>query len=539
MLLAFFCIAAGWTVSHTNGLSKQLRQLFANPPMDKEQFFVALKRIINPDVQGGSRFNPISHADIRRRIRALWADGCQKLQVTCTWEGQLENLTRIRPKTWKGYINRPVRDADKGPWNTIWTHTHRAQDSGSFYEELTPNEDITYYEFDVIPFPDSSLREQRIAAVRAVARGDNNVPTTGNGHAHSNDKVTDADTENERDESDSDSEADYEIAETTTAELFRQGHYTTLPVVAHMSGSDLNQLLTHPDTDTPTWAEKALSLQTRAGHRRALVRLMKMAQPLQKKRVTIAIMEHLHEIRLSKKWTWSTMLKNTTATQSALRLLPLYKKVTHGLALHADVFWGQGITSIQRYAREEKPRTPMAMTTETFRLAMNAERRTEQRLALMLMWFSAGRVGDVLQLRKGDIELHPDGAIALTFSHGKAVCHRGPYTVHTVPLDNIYLQLLRSRWTDNTTPAEADTCIFTITPPDMRSTYKAIHPLLEAKSVRRGSLQTMAREGVPHNVLMKYSGHLSEKTLLRYLNWGRITGATRAAMAEAGTALLL
>ena len=204
MLLAFFCIAAGWTVSHTNGLSKQLRQLFANPPMDKEQFFVALKRIINPDVQGGSRFNPISHADIRRRIRALWADGCQKLQVTCTWEGQLENLTRIRPKTWKGYINRPVRDADKGPWNTIWTHTHRAQDSGSFYEELTPNEDITYYEFDVIPFPDSSLREQRIAAVRAVARGDNNVPTTGNGHAHSNDKVTDADTENERDESDSD-----------------------------------------------------------------------------------------------------------------------------------------------------------------------------------------------------------------------------------------------------------------------------------------------------------------------------------------------
>ena len=60
----------------------------------------------------------------------------------------------------------------------------------------------------------------------------------------------------------------------------------------------------------------------------------------------------------------------------------------------------------------------------------------------------------------------------------------------------------------------------------------------KARSVRRGSLQAMAQAGVPLELLMRFSGHTQEKTLLRYLNWGALTANLQGAMKEAGKALI-
>ena len=61
---------------------------------------------------------------------------------------------------------------------------------------------------------------------------------------------------------------------------------------------------------------------------------------------------------------------------------------------------------------------------------------------------------------------------------------------------------------------------------------------MEARSVRRGSLQTMALAGVPLETLILYSGHTNEKTLLRYLGWGHAAGARQRQMADAGAVLV-
>ena len=42
----------------------------------------------------------------------------------------------------------------------------------------------------------------------------------------------------------------------------------------------------------------------------------------------------------------------------------------------------------------------------------------------------------------------------------------------------------------------------------------------DLKSLRRGSLSTMARNGTPLEDLLLFSGHTSKATLLRYLGWG-------------------
>jgi integrase len=40
------------------------------------------------------------------------------------------------------------------------------------------------------------------------------------------------------------------------------------------------------------------------------------------------------------------------------------------------------------------------------------------------------------------------------------------------------------------------------------------------RSIRRGSLTTLAEQGVPEDVLMQVSGHASVQTLKRYLGYG-------------------
>ena len=71
----------------------------------------------------------------------------------------------------------------------------------------------------------------------------------------------------------------------------------------------------------------------------------------------------------------------------------------------------------------------------------------------------------------------------------------------------------------------------------MLATFRKVDKTMEARSIRRGSLQTMASAGVPNADLMRYSGHSSERTLLRYLNWGAKASDMQSRMETAGTHL--
>ena len=64
-----------------------------------------------------------------------------------------------------------------------------------------------------------------------------------------------------------------------------------------------------------------------------------------------------------------------------------------------------------------------------------------------------------------------------------------------------------------------------------------IDTALEARSLRRGSLQTLATKGATHEQLMHFSGHKTLASLLRYLNWGSIVGKRESELQELGTLL--
>jgi hypothetical protein len=82
----------------------------------------------------------------------------------------------------------------------------------------------------------------------------------------------------------------------------------------------------------------------------------------------------------------------------------MYRRVAHGIALRHDTVWQQTVQATQRRAREERPRSPEAMTPDIFERTLAAETRPQHGAALQLMYLASGRVGCVLALEK-DVHL--------------------------------------------------------------------------------------------------------------------------------------
>jgi hypothetical protein len=124
-------------------------------------------------------------------------------------------------------------------------------------------------------------------------------------------------------------------------------------------------------------------------------------------------------------------------------------------------------------------------------------------------------------------------SVSVTFYRGKAAQVRGPYTVHTGALPLHWLQHIVEAM------KLSPTRLFQgITTTDMLHVFRAVRKDMEAKSLRRGSLQELALSGTPIPTLMHFSGHTSERTLLRYLCWGQRAGAIARAMITAGACLI-
>jgi hypothetical protein len=139
-----------------------------------------------------------------------------------------------------------------------------------------------------------------------------------------------------------------------------------------------------------------------------------------------AIIEHLYRWKDRVGWSWPTMAKNTAQTAAALRLLPIYKHVTHGLIMQQDVMWQQATEALMKQARSHHTvRTPLAMTPQIFSSTLTAEANVERQVVLLLMWYTSGKVGDILQLHHEDVVRQHDGTLTITFQRGKAVKFRG------------------------------------------------------------------------------------------------------------------
>lgn len=509
-------------------------------------------------VKGGTdALIPIPHPTLRTTISTFFkTSDAPSISFVCHW-GEDQDQEQ-QDHVWCGRILRPPRHTNKGPWTTIWVGERRqdawylftcAKGKETIYEDKSPSPNIAYFSFEVVP--QLPLFINSLSNVpKPIGPSSDALAAQENNHKDDDDDDDDEEDYDDEDDVSDDNQAHDDAAEDKghasphaetnplvedpTMLLFRSGHHIpSLCVVTQMTVSDMLKMLTRPVTTPPAWAQDALASSTRQTHQR-LLKLMETIPSEQHQHPLIrALGDFFERRRQERKWTWSTMLKNLVSLQGALALLPLYRAtVFFGLSLKGDIMWRQLVEASARKAKTEIPRTPQAMTPQLFNATLSAERDHAKAGALTLAWFTAQRIGCVLKLNREDVVINSDTSLSVTFRRGKTATVGGPYCVHTTQLQH-YLKRLQPLL--NISPKGS---LFHMKSCAMLSTFRAVNNAMEAKSIRRGSLQQMARSGTPIDILMRYSGHTREKTLLRYLNWGSITQDLSTKMALAGVALM-
>jgi hypothetical protein len=156
---------------------------------------------------------------------------------------------------------------------------------------------------------------------------------------------------------------------------------------------------------------------------------------------------------------------------------------------------------------------------------LSASEEWEALCFLLIQWATTARPNCVYLLRPDNLVFGKKNGLSVLFLKGKGVTMRqSPYTVHT-QLPPSYTPLLIS-FVENVmgsaqlfeTPYETLTAI-------VRSAMRKYNPDYEMRSPRRGSLCCMARKGVSLSVLRQFSGHTTDRMILRYLGWGMSHGS--------------
>lgn len=235
-----------------------------------------------------------------------------------------------------------------------------------------------------------------------------------------------------------------------------------------------------------------------------------------------------------KKWQWATHNSVLSNLQSALKYMPTYVRRTPSWALHENVNWKLATRTTRIKAASERPKQALPATTDDVLSACRFAHKTKPEVAFLLAvtWVTFGRSGALLQVRREDIDLRPIGngdyEFTITIMRGKSnrlgqdphtVTGRlGQFSTFVVPL----------------VLAQSDPKKFIVYAPSCRhrdvlrasmkdSLRNATGKLdLENRSLRRGSLQTLARAGASISTLLACSGHSSARSLKRYLNFGRV-----------------
>jgi integrase len=325
---------------------------------------------------------------------------------------------------------------------------------------------------------------------------------------------------------------------------FQHGHAATPSVagpvpVGNLTGADfIRWTATAAPTTLPLISGLGLKPATRQEHRRLLNHLRTWMLGFEREPLAIAVVKAVLRRRTSQKWRWSSTLKTMAAAQGACTLMPMYHTGAPTFHLGHCVVWKQSMRAIARKAREELPNQPLAVTWKQVSTALRSAKCLVTFSAILLAWATAARVGCVTQLNTKEVVLDPAGTMSVTFSKGKGASMRcQTYTVHT-KIDTEFLPRFQRWLTERAQfphlfPGGTDWGI------KVREHLRTINPLLEQRSLRRGSLQALAEApGMTDAILLLFSGHASVLTLRRYLNYGRKAAHTKKEMQQAmGTSL--
>ena len=239
----------------------------------------------------------------------------------------------------------------------------------------------------------------------------------------------------------------------------------------------------------------------------------------------------------AREWSPQTLHRMACATVGALWSLPIYTKTKLGICISIDPFWKRVITHWKTKAAQNQPFNQAAATPQELLAAIGRSTDDDTTFALALMWSTGARFSDIINLRRKSISVwNPDdGKLKVIIDYGKVMRHVQPYTVDAVvtkPLRKHFVSFLEGKTEEEEFLFPLKEVRRDIRLSRINNALKAIRFELSTRAIRRGALQAMAIKGVDLPDLMLYSGHRSEQTCLRYLDFGALA-LTREKRAQA------
>lgn len=286
------------------------------------------------------------------------------------------------------------------------------------------------------------------------------------------------------------------------------------------------------ETDMDDMAQHSLAVSTVKAHKRLLRFLMLLPEKYRQLNLDQAMVQYFLDLKVSRKWLASTMVVKMATAHGALRLLPLYVEGELPVMMKESVTWMSAMKAAGRLAKQTPPHQPQAATWEQVKTAIDKEKDTAIRMALLLTWLTCGRGRDVLLLSPKHVELivrqektkkgKPEKVpvMSVGFYRGKTVKTRGPYTVFTRQPP----QEFQDEFSKFLKEADGRKLLFPgVKGAKIKDALRRADKKLEQRSLRRGAIQALAKSGVSETELLHFSGHTNVTMLRRYLNFGKVS----------------
>ena len=459
---------------------------------------VAHERTTNGPGKGTKKPKTVTHGEVRRRLHVI------KYFVDVTWSSDQEGGRWCGRVSRKSLAGRSASVTYDGSWCSACGQWHEIEP----LELDLPLKGIVYYEVTELDDPP--------------------VRTT---PCQRSDSDSDDDQVGIPANSRPDTKEDQEIlgqAERTPLSTLPHGAWTD------MKGDIGRQWFVHsgrpPHVHEITWRQMAQS--TRRSHAVWLQRIRAMPSDLATRPLPQAIVELVLRFRQERNWKWPTVSAAFSAIATALKQLPLYTNVPHGIQITDSPVYLASMRHAQHLAKVTATtgEKSAAMTFEQFNSLLSDLKIPSAWMFAQMCWRFASRAGDMRQILGDDVTIEgPDRngrvPVAVLFRRGKGAAFWGPYSVHSIFPANV-AQRLAAHLRDSP---------ILFAKSDQQQTANAIKRMgknLSLRSMRKGALTHAAMNGVSESSIQLLSGHKRRDTLLRYLGWGKHSPAAKNAAQE-------
>jgi hypothetical protein len=240
---------------------------------------------------------------------------------------------------------------------------------------------------------------------------------------------------------------------------------------------------------------------------------------LQKVEVGKAAASGVSMIAKQRRWAPSTELTCAAAIESALKRAQIFGAQSSTL-LRISPWWECYIRDLNHRKRTQGRGPTVGITKEQMKRVMERLDGPVQ-LLTALAWAHAARVGNMLDLHPAWITMDMDAStVRILWKDSKTAATRGIYSA-SATMNKEQMKLL-SQWLASR-PQHAPIASGRqglLIMAKMREALRAENTAADLRSIRRGSLRTMAKAGVDMATMMRISGHQSEQSLLIYIESG-------------------